>query len=479
MNTETNKGITRRSSDYSQWYQDIIKEADLAEHGSVKGTMIIKPYGYSIWEIIQAVLDEKIKSTGAKNVYFPLFIPEKLLNKEKDHLEGFSPEIAVVTYAGGKKLTEAVIVRPTSETIIYDAFSKWIESYRDLPMIINQWANVVRWEVRPRLFLRTTEFLWQEGHTAHASAKEADKKAQQMLKVYQEFIKNYLAIPTISGIKSDLEKFAGADITYTLEAIMQDGKALQVATSHNLGQNFAKVFDLKFINEDSVYQYCHQTSWGVSTRIIGGLIMTHGDDKGLVLPPMIAPIQVVIIPIYTADKKNQVIDSKITKLTNSLIKQKIRFTIDRSNLTVGEKYYRWEKKGVPVRIELGPKDIKQNSAILVRRDSGEKISIQLNNLPNLINENLDNIQNTLYQKALEFQQTKIQSVSNYDEFTKQIKNSNLVRAYWHNDKKNELLIKEKTGATIRCIPIDQKKELGYCFYTQKQTKNEVIFGKSY
>ncbi|HPR92404.1 MAG TPA: proline--tRNA ligase, partial [Candidatus Dojkabacteria bacterium] len=351
-NKHDEKKISTRESDFSQWYLDVIKVADLVEHGPVKGTMIIKPYGYAIWENIQKELDKRIKETGVENAYFPLFIPYEFLQREKSHVEGFSPEVAVVTHAGGEELTEPFVVRPTSETIMYDAYSRWVTSYQDLPVLINQWANVVRWEVRPRLFLRSTEFLWQEGHTAHATAKEADERAQMMLGIYRDFAKEFLAMPMYTGKKTDSERFAGADITYTTEAMMQDGKALQFATSHNLGDKFAKVFNLKFTDENGDTKYCYQTSWGMSTRSIGGLIMVHSDDNGLVLPPKVAPVQVVVVPVWPKEEFKNEVNGEVEKIIDEL-KVDFRIKADLSDERVGEKLYKWEKKGVPLRLEIG------------------------------------------------------------------------------------------------------------------------------
>ncbi|MBU6214353.1 proline--tRNA ligase [Patescibacteria group bacterium] len=472
------KEITKRSEDYSQWYLDVIAAADLAENGPVRGTMIIKPYGYAIWERIQRILDEHFKELNIKNAYFPLFIPERLLKRETEHVEGFAPEVAVVTHAGGKKLEEPLVVRPTSETIMYETFSNWVQSYRDLPLLINQWANVVRWEMRPRLFLRTTEFLWQEGHTVHESMKEADAWARQMLSVYQYLAEQVMAIPVIPGIKSESEKFAGAFCTYTIEAMMQDGKALQFATSHNLGTNFAKVFNVSFLDRDGNRQYGSQTSWGLSTRTIGGLIMAHSDDKGLVLPPWLAPIQVVIITIGHADSTG-VVEQKAREIAEELKKAGIRVEIDARQLRPGEKFYEWEKKGVPVRIELGPKDLANNEAILARRDGGEKVSIPVNFLARKINSLLADIQTNLYKKASQNMVSKIKKVDTWDEFSRAVEAGNFVLAHWCGDAEVEKQIKEETGATIRCIPFEQKAEDGECVKSGKPSVTRVIFAKAY
>jgi prolyl-tRNA synthetase len=478
-NNKIEKKITSRVEDYSQWYLDIVAAADLAEWGPVKGCMVIKPYGYALWERTQQILNEKFKETGVQNAYFPIFIPEKFLNKEKAHIEGFAPEVAVVTHAGGKKLDEPLIVRPTSETIMYETFSRWIHSYRDLPLLINQWANVVRWEMRPRIFLRTVEFLWQEGHTVHETEHEADTRARQMLEIYKDFAENIMAIPVIAGTKSDSEKFAGAFKTYSVEAMMQDGKALQFATSHNLGQNFAKAFDVKFLDKNNSVQYGWQTSWGLSTRTIGGLIMTHSDDKGLVLPPKIASIQTVITTITPSEKDREMINQKAQELNILLKKDGIRSHVDSRDLRPGEKYYEWEKKGVPIRIELGPRDVASDSAMLVRRDTGEKIKTTLSSLVEDINSMLNEIQRSLYNRALDYRKTKTKTVDSWDEFIKAIEDGNFVLAHWSGEKDVEAQIKEETGATIRCIPFDQKDEPGKCIKSGAPSTKRVIFAKSY
>lgn len=473
------KKITSRAEDYSQWYLDIIFVADLAEYGPVRGCMVIKPYGYALWEKTQKRLDEKFKETGVQNAYFPLFIPERLLKKEEYHIEGFAPEIAVVTHAGGKKLDEPLVVRPTSETVMYDVFSKWIHSYRDLPLLINQWANVVRWEMRPRLFLRTVEFLWQEGHTVHATEAEADIRAREMLEIYRDFAENIMAIPVIPGVKSESEKFAGAFCTYTVEAMMQDGKALQFATSHNLGQNFSKVFDVKFLDKDGTEQYGWQTSWGLSTRTIGGLIMAHSDDKGLVLPPKMASIQAIITTITPSEKDKETINQKAQEINKKLKVFGILSQVDVRDIRPGEKYYEWEKKGVPVRVELGPKDIANDSAVIVRRDTGEKMKVRLDLIVETIGSVLNEIQINLYNRALDYRKKKTKVVDTWDDFVKAIEEGNFVLAHWSGEKETESLIKEETGATIRCIPFDQKEEHGKCIKTGRPSKGRVIFSKSY
>ncbi len=472
-----NKEITPRTQDYSQWYLDVIAAADMAEHSSVRGCMIIKPNGYAIWEKTQRILDDKFKETGVKNAYFPLFIPERLLKKEAKHVEGFAPEVAVVTHAGGNKLEEPLIIRPTSETIMYETFSKWIHSYRDLPLLINQWANVVRWELRTRLFLRTTEFLWQEGHTVHETEKDADERARMMLDIYRDFAENYMAIPVIPGVKSESEKFAGALRTYTIEAMMQDGKALQFATSHNLGQNFAKVFDVKFLDRNNTEQYGWQTSWGLSTRVIGGLIMAHSDDKGLVLPPKIASIKAVITTVGATDK--EAVESKAKEISNQLRNAGIENHLDSRDIRPGEKFYEWERKGIPVRIEFGPKDLANNSAVLVRRDTGDKQKVPLDNVTEVVKSLLEEIQNNLYKKALEYQINKTKRVDGWEDFVREIEAGNFVLAHWSGDAAVEADIKKETGATIRCIPFSEKEEAGSCIKTGKPSGKRVLFAKSY
>lgn len=474
------KKITPRNQDFSEWYLDVIEAADLAEHSAVKGSMVIKPFGYSIWENIQKELDIRFKETGVENAYFPLFIPESFLKKEAEHVEGFSPELAVVTIAGGKPLAENLVVRPTSETIIYDTFKNWISSHRDLPLLINQWANVVRWEMRPRMFLRTTEFLWQEGHTAHASKDEADLRARAMLEIYRRLAEDLLAISVVPGQKSEREKFAGADITYTIEAIMQDGKALQFATSHNLGQNFAKAFNIKFSNKESKEEYVYQTSWGLSTRTIGGMIMSHSDDNGLVLPPRIAPIQVIIIPIFGSDenKKKQVLD-KCNEIENRFRStEMVRVKTDLTDKNFGEKSYFWEKRGVPVRIEIGPRDVENNSYIVNTRQTLEKEQIGENALVDYVLGRLEKVHNNLLHHSYQRTHQNIKTVSNYDEFKKEIEQNNSVYAFWDGDERIEERIKEETKATIRCIPFDISSQVGNSLISNKEGK-KVLFSKAY
>lgn len=475
-----NRMITPRAEDFSQWYLDVIRAADLAEHAPVKGCMTIKPAGFAIWEDIQRILDEKFKETGVENVYFPLLIPERFLKKEAEHVKGFAPEVAVVTHAGGKELEEPLIIRPTSETIICEALSRWIQSHRDLPLLINQWCNILRWELRPRLFLRTTEFLWQEGHTVHKTSQEADSRARLMLDVYKDFSENYLAIPVFAGIKPESEKFAGAVATYSIEAMTQDGKALQMGTSHNLGQNFSKVFDIKFMDEDNNLQYVWQTSWGVSTRTIGGLIMVHSDDKGLVLPPKIAPIQIVVIPIWSDENERGEVLKFAEEFVADFKKSGLeRIKIDLSENRAGEKFFKWEKKGVPVRIEIGPKDIGNKSVVLVRRDTSEKESVALDKVEAAVKRILNDIQNNLFERASEFQKSRTKTVDDWGGFIEAIEKGNFVLAHWSGGHEVEEKIKKETAATIRCIPFEQREEKGKCVYSGKPSQRRVLFARAY
>ena len=474
------KGITKREENFSEWYQDVIKAADLAEHAEVKGSMIIKPYGYAIWENFQRILDEKIKATGAKNTYFPLLIPESYISREKEHIEGFSPELAVVTHAGGKKLDEPLVIRPTSETIINAAFSRWINSWRDLPYMINQWANIVRWEMRPRLFLRTTEFLWQEGHTAHISEEAAEEESLKILNdVYKSFAEDFMAIPVVVGEKSKSEKFAGALRTYTIEALAQDGKAIQMGTSHNLGQNFAKVFDIKYKDKENNDKYVWQTSWGVSTRLVGSLIMVHSDDKGLVVPPKIAPIHVVLIPVWKDESNKDKIIKKAMEVKKSISGLQVEFD-DRENETIGNKFFEWEKKGVPVRIEIGEKELKSDKAVLVRRDNGEKQEIEFSKIPEELPRIFDYIQNALLKKASDFKKDNTYEAENYDDFKKFIKQGGLVYADWCGDENCEAEIKNEIKATVRCIPFENREpKTGKCVKCGGNAKYRVIFARGY
>lgn len=484
-----------RAEDYSKWYNEIIDRADLAEHSDVRGCMVIKPYGYAIWEKMRDILDRKFKETGHQNAYFPLFIPKSYLSKEASHVDGFAKECAVVTHYRLKnapdgsgvivdpdaKLEEELIVRPTSETIIWNSYRNWIQSYRDLPILINQWANVVRWEMRTRLFLRTAEFLWQEGHTAHASKEEAIAETEQMLDVYADFAENYMAMPVIKGIKSANERFAGADETYCIEALMQDKKALQAGTSHFLGQNFAKAFDVKFTHKDGKQEYVWATSWGVSTRLMGALIMTHSDDEGLVLPPLLAPIQVVIVPIYKSEEELEEIRAVAKTITDGLKTKGISFKFDDDDQKrPGWKFAEYEVKGVPVRIALGPRDIANNQAEVARRDTKEKSTVSLDGIDNHISALLDEIQANLLQRAKTMRDESICEVNSYDEF-KEVLNTKggFILAHWDGTPETEDQIKTETQATIRCLPFDFPIEPGVCMVTGKPSARRVLFAKAY
>ncbi len=474
------KGVTKQSEDFAKWYTDVVKQAKLADYGPVKGTMVIRPYGYAIWENFQSSLDQMFKDTGHVNAYFPMFIPEHFLQKEAEHVEGFAPEVAVVTHAGGKELEEALVIRPTSETIIWHMYKKWISSYRDLPLLINQWANVVRWEMRTRLFLRTTEFLWQEGHTAHATAEEAQAETMTMLEVYRRFAEEYMAMPVITGQKTESEKFAGAVSTYSIEAMMRDTKALQAGTSHNLGQNFAKAFEVTFQNKDNKEELVYATSWGVSTRLVGGLIMSHGDDKGLILPPKVAPYQVVIIPIFRNDSKGLVMD-KVDALVTDMRKAEIRVHIDDDEkASPGFKFNEWEMRGVPMRVEIGPKDIEKGQAVVVIRHSGAKHFVQLSELVNFLSDQVVIVQEELFQRALDFREENTHTVETWDEFKEVIDTKGgFIKAYWNGSAEVEEKIKTETKATIRCIPFDQPGETGKCIYSGEESSQLVIFAKAY
>ena len=474
------KGITKRSEDYSKWYTDIIAQADLAEHSAVKGCMVIKPYGYAIWENIRNILDKMFKETGHENLYFPLFIPESFLKKEADHVEGFAPQLAVVTHAGGKKLEENLIVRPTSETVICSTYSKWVKSYRDLPLLYNQWANVVRWEMRTRLFLRTTEFLWQEGHTVHATHEEAEEETLRMLEVYRACVEDYMAISVVKGLKSESEKFAGALRTYSIEAMMQDKKALQAGTSHNLGQNFAKVFNIQYQNKLGQLEYAWQTSWGVSTRLIGALIMSHSDDNGLVLPPKIAPIHVVIVPIYkTVEEMTQVMEA-CKKIKDSICNKYTVKIDDRDSEKPGAKFFEWEKKGVPLRVELGPRDLAKGQVVLARRDLGTKLTVPMDNITSSIDDLLADIQKTLFEKHKKLREDNTVNIDNYTDFKNLYeKEEAFVTAGWCKGHECEEKIKEETKATIRSLPMDGREEPGNCICCGKPSNIKVIFSKAY
>ncbi|MDG1201463.1 MAG: proline--tRNA ligase [Candidatus Actinomarina sp.] len=473
------KKLTPMSEDFNQWYTDIIQEAQLADYSPVKGTMVIRPYGYALWEHIQSYLDKRFKDTGHQNAYFPLFIPKSFIEKEAEHVEGFSPELATVTHAGGKELEEPLIVRPTSETIINHMFSKWIKSHRDLPMLINQWANVVRWEMRTRLFLRTSEFLWQEGHTAHQTKEEATQEALQMLDIYEEFTEKIAAVKVIKGTKSEIEKFAGAKVTYSIEAMMLDKKALQAGTSHELGQNFSKAFEIQYSDENNNLAHPFQTSWGVSTRLIGMIIMAHGDDQGLKLPPAIAPTQVVIIPIIPKNADSE----KILKLANQIKEMLSDFRVhldDREEVSPGFKFNEWELKGVPIRLELGPKDIENNSVVVARRDiQNSKTSIPINTLDSEISSLLDTIQNEMLKVSEQFLTDNTSHAESMDELLKQLQDSDgFVSCYWSESKEDELRVKEQTKATIRCYPLEHTNEMSSVNKPEIQGKF-AIFSKSY
>ncbi|HEY9732281.1 MAG TPA: proline--tRNA ligase [Drouetiella sp.] len=470
-----------KDSSRAKWYTDTIMQSELADYAPVKGCMVIRPYGYALWEHIQKALDGMIKATGHQNAYFPLLIPESFIAKEKQHVEGFSHEFAVVTHGGGKKLEEPLIVRPTSETIINHMFAKWVQSWRDLPLLINQWANVVRWEMRTRLFLRTLEFLWQEGHTAHATADEAEEEAKKMLEVYRSLAEDWLALPVLTGEKTARERFAGADRTYCIEALMRDGKALQAGTSHFLGQNFAKAFDIKFQSPEGGLEYAWQTSWGVSTRLVGAIVLGHGDDKGLVLPPKIAPIQVVIVPIYKTDAEKETVLAKCQQIADDL-KDVARVHIDnRDNLTPGFKFNHWEQKGVPMRLNIGPKDVANNVVEIARRDTGEKIrGVSQAGLTNEVAGLLVAIQKNIFDKALEFRKQNTSTAADYDEFKKVIADKGgFVEVYWDGSGDDEGKIKEETKATIRCIPFNQGQAQGKCMLTGRPTSRKAVFAKAY
>ena len=488
------KGITSKNEDYSQWYNDIVIKADLAEHSSVKGCMVIKPYGYSIWEKIQAVLDQKFKDTGHSNAYFPLFIPKSYFSKEAAHVEGFATECAVVTHYRLKndgngnivvdetaKLEEELIVRPTSETIIWNTYRGWIESYRDLPLLINQWANVVRWEMRTRLFLRTTEFLWQEGHTAHATSQEAIEETERMLDVYADFAENWMAVPVVKGKKTPTERFAGALDTYCIEALMQDGKALQAGTSHFLGQNFAKAFDVKFTSKEGKQEHVWATSWGVSTRLMGALIMSHSDDAGLVLPPKLAPIQVVIVPIYKGDEDLAKISTFVGELIPKLKGLGISVKYDdRDSQRPGFKFAEYELKGVPIRLAIGGRDMENGTVELARRDTKEKSTVPQEGLDIYIANLLNEIQENIYNKAYQFREEHITEANSYEEFKALLDGkTGFISAHWDGTAETEKLIKEETKATIRCIPLNNKQEDGVCMVTGKPSTQRVLFARAY
>lgn len=490
------KNLTKREEDYSKWYNELVVKADLAENSGVRGCMVIKPYGYAIWEKMQAQLDRMFKETGHVNAYFPLFVPKSLFEAEEKNAEGFAKECAIVTHYRLKadpdnkgklmvdpeaKLEEELVVRPTSEAIIWSTYKNWIQSYRDLPILINQWANVVRWEMRTRLFLRTAEFLWQEGHTAHATRQEAMEEAEKMMHVYADFVENYMAVPVIKGVKTESERFAGADETFCIEALMQDGKALQAGTSHFLGQNFAKAFDVKFTNREGVQDYVWASSWGVSTRLMGALIMTHSDDNGLVLPPKLAPLHVVIIPIYKGDEQLNAIFDAIQPVVNALKSKGISVKFDdRDTQKPGFKFNEYELKGVPVRLAIGQRDLENGTVEVARRDTLTKETLSLESVVEKIEWLLDDIQRNIYQKALDYRAAHITEVDTFAEFTELLETKGgFLSAHWDGTTETEEKIKELTKASIRCIPLDFKQEAGVCVYSGKPSKGRVLFAKAY
>ncbi len=476
------QAVTAQSEDFSRWYNEIVYRADLAAPSPVRGCVIIKPYGYEVWEGIKAGLDRRFKATGHQNAYFPLFIPESYIKREAEHVEGFSPELAVVTHAGGKELEEPLVVRPTSETVIGEAFSDWIQSYRDLPLLINQWANVVRWELRTRPFLRTAEFLWQEGHTAHATHDDAEAETMQMLDIYAEFAHDDAAIPVIKGEKSRLERFAGALRTYTIEAMMRDKRALQSGTSHNLGQNFAKAFDIRYLAESNQQEYCWTTSWGLSTRMVGAVVMAHGDDKGLRLPPVLAPHQVVIVPIYRRDAQRGAVMETVERLRLTLAEAGIRVHVDlREGQSPGFKFNDWEMRGVPLRLEVGPKDVEKDSAVLARRDRlgrAGKSFVPQAGIAAAAEELLAAIQRSLLEDARQFRDEHIQDARSYSELREVIETGDWARAAWAGSDADELQVKEQTGATIRCFPFDAGAS-SPCVKTGKPAERVALFAKAY
>lgn len=470
-----------KDAESARWYTDTILQSELADYSPVKGCMVIRPYGYSLWENLQRALDKMIKDTGHQNAYFPMLIPESFMTKEKEHVEGFAPECAVVTHGGGKKLEEPLFVRPTSETIINYMFAKWVQSWRDLPILINQWANVVRWEMRTRLFLRTTEFLWQEGHTAHATSDEAEQEARKMLDVYKDLAENWLALPVLTGEKTENERFAGAVRTYCIEALMRDGKALQAGTSHFLGQNFAKAFDIKFQSAEGGLEHAWQTSWGVSTRLIGAIIMGHGDEKGLVLPPKLAPVQVVIVPIYKTDEEKASVFEHCRKLFAEL-KDHVRVHLDdRDNYTPGWKFNHWEQKGVPVRLNIGPRDVANNVVEIARRDTGEKMrGVAQAGLAEELSKLLVTIQKNIFDKALAFRNDNTHQASDYNQFKTLLDDrGGFIDAHWCGKSDCEGKIKEETKATIRCMPFDRKSATGQCIRCGEKSDKQVIFARAY
>ena len=488
------KNLTKRSENYSQWYNELVVKADLAEQSDVRGCMVIKPYGYAIWEKMQRILDDKFKETGVQNAYFPLLIPKSFLSKEAEHVEGFAKECAVVTHYRLKtnedktgvvvdpaaKLEEELIIRPTSETIIWNTFRNWIQSYRDLPLLCNQWCNVMRWEMRTRLFLRTAEFLWQEGHTAHATREEAEDRAKQMLKVYADFAEKYMAVPVVQGVKSETERFAGALDTYTIEAMMQDGKALQSGTSHFLGQNFGNAFDVQFINKENKLEYAWATSWGVSTRLMGALIMTHSDDNGLVLPPHLAPIQVVIVPIYKNEEQLAAIDAKVDGIASNLRAMGVSVKYDNAdNKRPGFKFADYELKGVPVRLVIGARDLENNTVEVMRRDTLEKETRTMDGIEQYVKDLLEEIQNNIFAKAKAYRDARIYECDDYEDFKKRVKEGGFFLCHWDGTAETEAKIKEDTQATIRCVPFEFEQTPGVDMVSGKPSKCRVLIARSY
>ena len=487
-----NKRLPDRNTEFSRWYTQVVNRACLADYGPVKGTMVIRPYGFQLWDNIKETFDKMIKDTGHVNAYFPLFIPKSFLAREAEHVEGFAKECAVVTHTRLKadedhgvvvdpesKLEEEIIVRPTSETVIWSMYKKWIQSYRDLPILINQWANVVRWEMRTRLFLRTSEFLWQEGHTAHATAAEAQQETMDILELYRQLANDYLAIPVITGLKTESEKFAGADKTYCIEAMMGDKRALQAGTSHNLGQNFAKAFDVTFQTKDNQKEWVWATSWGISTRLVGAVILTHGDEKGLRLPPKIAPVQVIVIPISKDDQQTAEVKAYLNPILEALERSGVRVQVDWTDNSPGFKFNEWEMKGAPLRMEAGPRDVKQGNVVLARRDTGEKQVLAKNEAVEKIPYLLENIQQGLFEQALKFREENTHNIESYDEFKRVIKKGGFVRCGWDGTEKTETRVKEETKATIRCIPFNENPAGMTCVFSGQPAKHEVIYAKAY
>jgi len=475
------QAIVKQTEDYARWYTDVVQKAELADYSPVKGCMVIRPYGFGLWENMRDGLDRRFKETGHVNAYFPMLIPESFMHREAEHVEGFSPELAVVTHGGGKKLEEPLVIRPTSETIIWDMYRKWIQSHRDLPLLINQWANVVRWEMRTRLFLRTTEFLWQEGHTAHATAEEAEEETLRMLDVYADFAETDMAVPVTKGLKTEQEKFAGAVRTYCIESLMGDRKALQCGTSHNLGQNFARAFDVTFQNEQGERELVWATSWGVSTRLVGAIVMAHGDDDGLVLPPRLAPIQTVIVPIYKTDEEKTATVAESHRVAGLLKDAGLRVHVDdRDNFKPGWKYAEWELKGVPLRLEIGPKDLEKRSVFTARRDVREKAPLPVDGVAAGVAEKLAAIQQAMFDRAVAFRAENTRRVDTWDEFKEVLEaEGGFLQAHWDGTDATETAIQEETKATIRCIPLDDDVEEGACVYSGKPSKRRVLFAKAY